>query len=384
MKFELTIPPTSPEDPSAVMTVEAPNWLAALQKALAQRGASQIPKGKAVCEVRADGTIVVRNAADGRTFFIRNLPTESKAPPKPEKHSVQLATSYPTITYLEAELKEMRNARGPSPPPLEPNESAVQTSGHPCMTFSKAEIDRRLREHRAAQVAQREGRQPDEAEKRREKRVKFIQVVDVVKNTPDTLTALRVDLDMLRKASDHGKIRTTAERRAPEGFEWLSGPLESALSASTSLSLLADRTLRLSLAAVPSRLALFLLKSDCVDGLRIISVVGGKYSHDVDLPVNTGPTPVSALATSGVSMALEGGPGQFSTEMLTSLLGHTPENALLAAITSGSHALGAILLAESIANPTYLSTDLSVSSYIAGRVYDALTSLMGAEIATSK
>jgi len=386
VRFQLTIPPEAPQDEAAVLTVEAQNWLTALKKALAQQGARQIPKGKALCEIRADGTIIVRNAEDGRTFFIKNLPAEPE-PVVHEKRSVQSATSYPTMTYLEAELQEMRRPTRPIPKSNGTERSDVETSGHPCMTFNKAEIDRRLREHRQQMLAQRQqaaeaanaGAGPAGAVEGQERPVKFIQVVDVLRPKPDTLTTLRVDLDALRASADQGRVRTTHEKNAPEGFEWLQAPLEAVLSGSNSLTELADRTLRLSLAAVPSKVALFLLRAADHDGLRIISVVGGKYAQQVSIREKKGPTQVSVLASSGVSMALEGSSGQFSTGMLTSLLDDTPRNALMAAITSGFETQGALLLAESLASPTYESSDLSVASYIAGRVYTSLSSLMKVE-----
>jgi hypothetical protein len=360
------------------------SWLAALQKALAEAGSAQIPKGKALCEVKGDGTIVVKNAVDGKHFFIRPI-VEHAAPPKREtRESARAATSFPTITYLEAELQHLRAAKAPPvppPPPKNPTNPAIETAGHPCMTFNRAAIDRRLREYRASltgsdALSEPLGPLPPAAPKTvpgEDRPVRFIKVVDVYRNTRDTLTTLRVDLDALRAASDQRKVGSAKERTVPEGFAWLDEPLESALTSAVSVGELADRTLRLALAAVPSKVALFLLKTPDKPELKVVSVVGGRFSGQDEIALEKDDVPpLSALASGGVSMALEGSSGQFSTDMLASLLDETPRNALLAAITNGKHTLGGILLAESLATPRYSTLDLSVANYIAGRVYQVL------------
>ena len=381
MKFELTIPPDQPQGQAAILSVEAPNWLSALQKALAQTGAAQIPKGKAICEVKEDGSIVVKNAIDGRHFFIKTLPNTHDNPgavsaPRPRKHK----TPYGTMTYLEEELDNMR------PPDAEraarPRRKTSKTGAHPCMVFDRSEIQDRLAKHedvvRKAQERSRSGPPAPGTPNRGMQPVQFIRVVDAPEKR-DTLTELRVDLDALRDASDGSQKTGPAVKRAPKGFDWLTDPLDAATRAARSMDELADLALRISLAALPSRHAAFLVKQLNGKWMDRLAVIGHNRNADLATTVPVDNSPFALVVNGSVSMVLDkDSAGPYSSEQLHKVFGQAPESALVAAITSGARTLGAIVLAGSHSSDRYDTGDLAVANYIAIRVFPVLEYWYGA------
>jgi hypothetical protein len=382
MKFELTIPAATASLPTLVR-VDAPNWLAALQLALLRVGSAEIPKGKAVCDIREDGTILVRNAVDGREFYIRPLPTETEVleviSPEPP------APVHGTLTYLEAQISENTSELQAVPPRStqpEPGEvRRVKTAGHPCMVFNRQEIEDRVRQQRDALAASGasvpRGPAPagDTPLPGQERPVHFIHVVDVPQSKRDTLTSLKVDLDALRRASAGAGSAATHGRNAPPGFEWLDEPLENALRRATSLAEMAERTLRLALAALPCRVALLALADGSPDQLKVVSAIGERAQRLAGKQLADDGMLLSLVCKLGASLVLDNLPTQkLCTELLTPLFGSTPQNALLAAVTSGDMTAGALVLADSLTANRFLPADLAVANHIAARLHAALRS----------
>ncbi len=383
MKFELTIPAAATASLPTLVRVEAPNWLAALQLALVSVGSAEIPKGKAVCDLREDGTILVRNVQDGREFYIRPLPVETEV--------IQVITPQPpapvhgTMTYLEAQLSEHTGE-----PPAEPlreisRETAAsrraRTAGHPCMVFNRQDIEERVKQQRDALVASGaslpRGPAPrgDTLPPGQERPVHFIRVVDVPQAKRDTLSSLKVDLDALRRSSAGAGMAAGPAGRAPAGFEWLDDPLDSALRNAASLAEMADRTLRLALAALPCRVALLAIADGAPDQLKVIAAIGDRAHRLTGKRLAEDGMLLSLVTRLGASLVLDNLPNQkLCTDLLAPLFGSSPQNALLAAVTSGDKTDGALVLADSLTSNRFLPADLAVANYIAGRLHAALRS----------
>jgi len=381
MKFELTIPPTADAGLPTLVRVEAPNWLAALQSALLRVGSREIPKGKAVCDLREDGTILVRNVQDGREFYIRPLPTDTHvleiiAPSRPEP-------LHGTLTYLEAQLRESE-AESPVDPLAKLSAQTspptpAKTSGHPCMVFNKSDIENRVRQQRD-ELSASGARPPDGPAPSgetpvpgQERPVHFIHVVDVPQGKRDTLTSLKIDLDALRRASGNPTGGGKHSHHAPAGFEWLDDPLDSALRGARSLGEMAERTLRLALAALPCRVALLALADGNPDRLKVIAAVGERAHRLTGKMLADDGMLLSLVSKLGASLVLDNLPSQeLCTSLLAPLLGESPQNALLAAVTSGEKTSGALVLADSLTANRFLPADLAVANYIAAKLHKAL------------
>ncbi len=384
MRFELTIPPLDACGPSAVVAVDAPNWLVALQKALAQVGEDQIPRGKAVCEIKEDGSIVVRNPVDGRQFHIRPVEASieiNPAPPTlPRRH-----TPFGTMTYLEAELGPGNHA-GEAPTPAlfampQPLADKARGAPHPCMVFDRAEIERRVKEESA---------RADKAHRRRDsapamvaidpgRDVRFIQVVDVDSTTSDTLTSLRVDLAGLRAAAAQRANEQGMAGQAPQGYSWLDEPLEAALASCRSAQDAGSRTLPLLLAALPSRSAMLLVPAG--EGQLIPLTTLGHTKADAHRPQGraVAGTPLELPVLCGMSMVLDNGPGAvIPAAQLAPWLGYPPDHGLVAAVTNGAHTYGVLLLAGPLAQVRYSASDLAVANWVAGRLFNQLEYWLGA------
>lgn len=389
MRFELTIPDEKGESRIHTLNIEAPNWLAALQRALVDIGAEQIPKGKAVCDVRDDGVIIVRNSITGREFFIRTLPdahAESQSPPPPTPDHHQPAR---TVTYLETELEQLNNTKSaaakllerrkpPGPqPPLNAvadhfqDNAGIRTQEHPCVVIPRSEVLRRLAEHQA--LARDKAVPGTSSDNGLDHGVRFMWVVEVpLEKRNDTLASLKVDLDALRRASDLAKVGDSEGTTPPKGFEWIRDPLETLLSGTGSRQEAADRVLRLSLAAVPSRLAVYFEKCPDAPALKAIAAVGRKLEGTLLTKLDLIVPPFSLLDQCGGSVVLEQHSSKFPTSLLVPPLDSAPKNALLTAVGSKTGIAGAILLAESLSGETYTPSHLAVATYIAARIRDRL------------
>jgi len=386
MKFELTMPPSGGADRSAIVVVEAPNWVAALSRALDRVGAAQIPKGKAVAEVKADGTIAVRNAANGEVFFIRPVPAGStrldhpvqpaaSSPPgtQPQVESPEPPQYHPTMTYLDAEVARQVGRTPTSGPPARLIETPPVSVRSPCLIIPRIEIERRLKEAGISPDIQDVARAPAETQSRgeevpvwgQEQPVQMVHVVDVEVPARDTLTTLKVDLDALRDAaSRQGSGKSVGS--APEGFEWLAGALQSALHGSRNAREIGERTLRLALAAVPSGAAAYLIRNPRSGVTSAIAAIGDETRCLAGRAIIASIGPVSACISGCLSMAMEAAAVEpYSLSMLSSETGLTLRNALLASLTNGRTSIGVLLLGNSLAKPAYSTLDLAVAAYTA-------------------
>ncbi|MBM4354981.1 MAG: GAF domain-containing protein [Deltaproteobacteria bacterium] len=384
MKFELTIPDAANQAPPTLVRVEATNWMAALQLALERVGSASIPKGKAVCDLREDGTILVRNVTDGREFYIRPLSVQTEVIEVVSPTPSNGPTVHGTMTYLEAQLQDaglrpaVHQTSELTPVGARPVRH-VKTAGHPCMVFDRAEIEDRLRQQRdlcaASGLPVSPGPVPsgDTPVPGQERPVHFIRVVDVPQGKKDTLASLKVDLDALRRASKGTAGPDAGPPRAPAGFGWLDDPLDSALRRAGTLGEMADRTLRLALAALPSRIALLALADGSPDRLKVVAAIGERAHRLTGRLLAEDGMLLSLVSKLGASLVLDNLPSQeLCTDLLAPLLGATPQNALLAALTSGESTSGALVLADSLTSNRFLPADLAVANYIAGRLHCAL------------
>ena len=360
-----------------MLTVEAPNWLEALRSALEQTGGRQIARGKAICEVKDDGSILVKNSETEDVYYLRTVTDPSD--PTSTRRSRQPQALRQTLSYLDAELvRQAREAQSPVQPPNSLAATPV-TVNHPCMVMSKEEIDRRLSEYAAADSAAGE-RGPGEPEpiqdtlgtarKRSERNVQMIRVVDVAIPKKDTLTTLKVDLDALRDASSRGAVPSTDSNPPPAGFEWLSALLESAWQSTTTVHQLGDRTLRLCLAALPCRLALFVVRQGAGQ-LYVEAAIGEMAEHLSGQLLTSASGLVAACIENSLSIVADGRSPEspFSISNLERELGVRIRNAILAPMTDGDTSVGALVLADSLSGAPFEAPDLAVANYLGRRVF---------------
>jgi len=379
MRFELTIPPGSATGESAVLSVEAPNWLTALQTALSQVGEEQIPRGKAVCEIKDDGSILVRNPIDGRQFHIRPTLQTSEAMPKAVEPKSRRHTPFGTMTYLEAELGARAAALAPSLPKVK-QPPAKRRNPHPCMVFDRQEIERRVIEEKLA---------IDKAKSRRDsspaivaidnaRDVRFIQVVDVEPKQSDTLTSLRVDLDELRDAAKEKVDSKATGPRPPNGYEWLQEALDATLRTCRSAHDVATRTLPLLVAALPSRTAIALIRG-LDDRLSALHTLGHTIdTGDLLAAKDVRETPLELPLLCGMSMVLDNSPDAvMPARELAPWIGYSPDSGLVAAITNGPRTLGVLLLADALGSKRFSASDLALANYVGAILFPQLEYWLG-------
>ena len=201
----------------------------------------------------------------------------------------------------------------------------------------------------------------------------MIHVVEVETTTADTLTTLKVDLDALREASNSPAPHTTETIVPPPGFEWLRQPVDSALAEADTPDVLAERALRLSMAALPCRLAAFISLDQETEVLSVKSalgelgeqLVGTTYDHSEGL--------LAACLHTSLSAVLEAtGSGPYSVSSLNQELGTNVRTAIMASVTSGREASGVLLLADPLSGKHFRATELAVANYLAMSVYCAI------------
>lgn len=385
MKYQLTIPPAAGTGTQTQLTVESSNWMGALSVALVQLGAKQIPRGKAICEVKQDGTILVRNPQDGREFRIRPVHKEARGTvvDKPGTELPRQRTPYGTMSFLEKELKQAENAALRNKESTSdfaahaanPTDSSVrQTSAHPCMVFERSDIERRIEQHNEALRKAQE--RPGDGAPMMVRRngddnaqpVRFIKVVEVDR-APDTLTMLRVDLDALRHGTGPTHAVGPSEGQPPAGFEWFQEPFNHALTTSASLREMADRALRLALAALPCKGAIMVSRGGGDYDYSALAGIG-QWSQEIGVARTIEGSPLEPVFSEGMSMAIDERPSrQFSTRLLAAPFAFIPRNALILAITNGTRTLGAIILADALSGSRFDSCALALGNYIATRVY---------------
>jgi len=204
----------------------------------------------------------------------------------------------------------------------------------------------------------------------------MIHVVEVETTKHDTLTTLKVDLDALREASGALPPHTTETIVPPEGFEWLGQPVESAFVDASNTGELADRTLRLSMAALPCRLAAFIMLTPHTEILSVVAALGELGEHLVGSRLDHSQGLLSGCLESSLSAVLEStGGGPYSVTVLNRELGTNVKTAVIASITDGQQARGVLLLAGPLSGKHFTAIDLAVANFLAMSAHGAILKL---------
>lgn len=376
MRFELTIPPSRGRE-GTVLTVEAPNWLEALRTALEQTGGRQIARGKAICEVKDDGTILVKDTETEDVFYLRTVTGPSD--PTSTRRSRRPQTIRHTMTYLDAELMQKANEKNAAARNAPPEAETPVSVNHPCIVMNKEEIDRRLRAHSVQQKVLNQipveltpvERPADPPRTRRpERNVQMIHVVEVAAPKKDTLTTLKVDLDALRAATNRSPGKASNVVQPPTGFEWLVPMLDNAWKSTSSVHELGDRALRLCLAALPCRLALFVVRQS--SGQLYVEKAIGEMAEHLSGQILSGPSGLTlACIENSLSIVADGRApdSPYSVSNLERELGVRVRNAILSPMTDGQRSVGALVLADSLSGQPFEPTDLAVADYLGRSVF---------------
>lgn len=126
MNYEVTIPGKGPEDLVLNLTVEAPNWLTALRKGLAEVGSELVPSDSEI-DIQPDGVIRVMQRSTQRTFVVR--PLTGDAPSRRQRAATgrkgQPATA-PQLPQVDATGQPVNpalavNLSAPTPAMVRPN-----------------------------------------------------------------------------------------------------------------------------------------------------------------------------------------------------------------------------------------------------------------------
>ena len=372
----MTIPPSRSRE-GTVLTVDAPNWLEALRTALEKTGGRQIARGKAICEVKDDGTILVKDAETEDVFYLRTATGPSD--PTSTRRSRRPQTIRHTMTYLDAELIQRANEENAASRVPVPEPETPVSVNHPCIVMSKEEIDRRLRAHsNLKKVMDRDPVQLTPMERpaepprpsRPERNVQMIHVVEVAAPKKDTLTTLKVDLDALRSAANRSPSPASGALPPPPGFEWLVPMLDNAWRSTAGVHELGDRTLRLCLAALPCRLALFVVRQS--SGQLYLEKAIGEMAEHLSGQVLPGPPGlISACIENSLSMVADGRAPEspYSVSNLERELGVRVRNAILSPMTDGHRSVGALVLADSLSGQPFEPADLAVADYLGRSVF---------------
>ena len=341
-------------------------------------GEEQIPRGKAVCEIKDDGSILVRNPLDGRQFHIRPVQAEAEPPQKPVEAKPRRHTPFGTMTYLEAELGA-RAAVASARPKLDVP-TPIRRNPHPCMVFDRKEIERRVEAEKKALDRARDRRDSSPAmvalDNARD--VRFIQVVDVEDKPSDTLTSLQVDLDELRQAASGKTSDNVGGPHAPKGYEWLHEALAATLRSCRSAENVATRSLPLLLAALPSRTAVLFLRTTG-DKLKTFHTLGlSMNTENSSEPRPVKGTPMELPLLCGMSMVLDNSAGgELLASHLSPWLGYSPDSGLLAAITNGPRTGGILLLADALGARAFSASDLALANYVGATLFPQLEYWLG-------
>lgn len=119
MHYEVFIPSNSSSGYDTTLTVEAENWMSALKMGLTRCGEAPEIIRNVMCDIQADNTINVTDAATRRVFRLKELDGEvDDVPPVPEPGNIPLPE--PPSTLGDAETLIMEAV----PPSMLPNSKA--------------------------------------------------------------------------------------------------------------------------------------------------------------------------------------------------------------------------------------------------------------------
>lgn len=129
MQYEVFIPAVDENGFDVTLVVDAINWMAALKTGLERCGESPNAVRSVVCDIQADQSIHVTDAASMRIFKLRELPQEEEAPPEPSPEATALPTvALPTVDALLTHEPPTIQPPEPEPAPEpEPQPSASAT-----------------------------------------------------------------------------------------------------------------------------------------------------------------------------------------------------------------------------------------------------------------
>lgn len=393
MLYELTIPPAGKRKSPRVLEIEAPNWLVALRRALQELGDPEIPRGKAMCEVRYDGTIVVDHPGDGRQFLIRTSRPKTQRSMPSVPPPVQAPAS--TLPYIEAAIQEevlrVDDSAPRAPRSLE-NEPVldackVPTGGHPCVVLDRSEVLRRF--EAARKQAGQDARKwagtdtaddlgndgvPDYA-----RPVKNMPVVEIDPETNRALSALQVDLDSLRHQAMLRTPAASSRGAVLEAFNWILAPLQAALDHSSSSADMAERVMRLALAALPSRTGIVALWDP--SGTQRVHVGVGEFGALLTGRTLNHPEGIfNRVVHEGVSMVLGGGGREpLDIRRFYHDIGFVPNDALMVCICHGRVPHGTLALINSLSGQGYTADHLILVQAMAERLAGPLGRVLSIE-----
>jgi hypothetical protein len=394
MLYEINVPPRTPHDEARVLQVEAANWLAALRKALQTMGDPEIPRGKALCDIRQDGTIAVDHPGDGRKFLIR--PVRGVTQPALPAVRPEGPSNETTFPYIEAAIQDEIRSRYPAANPMVSNvpvrtptgqhasrrlrAPGGSTGGHPCLVMDRAEVLRRFEAARS-QTAQSTpvpessgtpNRSPWADPVTGDQPALNLPVVEVETSPGDSLSAVRVDLDSLRQQAALRTPSASTRGAMLASFNWVVGPLQAAIDQASSAQQMAENVLRLALAALPSRTAFVALHIGDARQ-RIFSSVGEYSAHLQDRSLFAPNGVFRQIIATNVSMAL--GSDRNSAAELDRMqmdLGIRPNDALLVCMCQGSNPGGTLAILNSLDEGGYSADHLVLLQAVAERLVSPL------------
>ncbi len=248
-------------------------------------------------------------------------------------------------------------------------------NAHPCMVFDRQEIERRVKAEKSAIDRARERRDssPAMVAVDNSRDVRFIQVVDVESQRPETLTSLQVDLDELRQSAVEPEEDRRRGPRPPKGYEWLQETMESTLGTCRSAAEVAQRSLALLVAALPSRTAIALIQ-DGDNRLRPLFTLGHVVGEEMlRAPREVKESPLELPLLCGMSMVLDNSPGAvMPAKNLSPWLGYAPDSGLLAAITNGPRTSGVLLLSDALGSKRFTASHLALANYVGATLFPQL------------
>jgi hypothetical protein len=249
------------------------------------------------------------------------------------------------------------------------------------MVFDRQEIERRVEEEKRAlnKARKRRDSSPAMVAVDNSRDVRFIQVVDVEPKRPNTLTSLRIDLDELRQSADKtGDEKKSGGPRPPKGYEWLQEALETALQTCRSAEDVAQRSLPLLVAALPSRSAIALIQ-DGAQQLRPLFTLGHTVeTGDPGASRGVEGSPLELPLLCGMSIVLDNSPGTvMPATNLAPWLGYSPDSGLLAAITNGPRTLGVLLLTDALGAKRFTASHLAVANFVGALLFPQLEYWLG-------